>query len=62
MGVLDEDDVAYIVAFLEALTGESAEDACDLVPATVPSGLPVDRGPCDDSDDDSDDDDDSDEG
>lgn len=36
-----DDDVADIVAFLEALTDPASRDLNDLVPESVPSGLPV---------------------
>jgi cytochrome c peroxidase len=45
--VLHSNDVERIVDFLHALTGAfAATSECDLVPASVPSGLPVDLGPC----------------
>jgi cytochrome c peroxidase len=34
-------DVGAVVAFLRSLTAHDAEDLSDLVPASVPSGLPV---------------------
>lgn len=34
-------DVDAIVAFLEALTADSARDLAEIVPASVPSGLPI---------------------
>ena len=40
--VLGDEEVAAIVAFLEALTGATAETGRLGVPASVPSGLPVD--------------------
>ena len=39
---ISEDDVQYLVAFLKALTGKTAEDRPLGRPETVPSGLPVD--------------------
>ncbi|MCK0119242.1 methylamine utilization protein MauG [Loktanella sp. F6476L] len=39
---ISEDDVQYLVAFLNALTGKTAEDRPLGRPETVPSGLPVD--------------------
>ena len=49
-GVLDialkqasETDIAALVAFLNALTGEQAAAQASRVPGTVPSGLPVDH-------------------
>lgn len=39
---LSEDDIADLVAFLNALTGETADDRPLGRPDTVPSGLPVD--------------------
>ncbi|UWR00574.1 methylamine utilization protein MauG [Rhodobacteraceae bacterium S2214] len=39
---ISEDDVQYLVAFLNALTGKTAEDRPLGRPDTVPSGLPVD--------------------
>ena len=39
---LSEKDISDLVAFLNALTGASAEDRPLGRPETVPSGLPVD--------------------
>lgn len=39
---ISEDDVQYLLAFLNALTGKTAEDRPLGRPETVPSGLPVD--------------------
>lgn len=39
--VLTEDQIADLLAFLNALTSPSAVDLSHLVPASVPSGLPV---------------------
>jgi cytochrome c peroxidase len=39
--VLTEDEISDLMAFLEALTSPSAADLSHLVPASVPSGLPV---------------------
>ena len=39
---LSDDDIADLVAFLNALTGETADDRPLGRPDTVPSGLPVD--------------------
>ncbi|MCB9700720.1 MAG: hypothetical protein H6711_02380 [Myxococcales bacterium] len=38
---IDEDEVQYLAAFLNALTDPSSTDLSDTVPDTVPSGLPV---------------------
>jgi cytochrome c peroxidase len=38
---LTDDEVALILAFLESLTDPAARDLSHLVPASVPSGLPV---------------------
>ena len=35
-------DVALVTEFLRALTADDARDLSALVPASVPSGLPVD--------------------
>jgi cytochrome c peroxidase len=40
---ISSDDVKALVAFLESLTGEQAKARRFVIPATVPSGLPVDR-------------------
>jgi hypothetical protein len=32
-----------LVAFMKALTDDDARDLHDLIPATVPSGIPVDQ-------------------
>ena len=40
---LSDDEMADLVAFLKALTDPSARDLSALVPASVPSGLPVPR-------------------
>lgn len=40
---LDEAEIRDLVAFLESLTDPSARDLRELVPLTVPSGLPVER-------------------
>ena len=40
---LTENEIADLVAFLNALTGETAQDRPLLPPDTVPSGLPVDN-------------------
>jgi cytochrome c peroxidase len=42
---LSESEVADLVDFLSALTDPAAVDLAHLVPATVPSGLPVDGSP-----------------
>ncbi|MCS6826889.1 MAG: ScyD/ScyE family protein [Caldilinea sp.] len=42
---LNEQDVADLVAFLEALTDPAAEDLMHLIPDSVPSGLPLDPLP-----------------
>jgi cytochrome c peroxidase len=39
---LTESEIADLVAFLEALTGDTAADRPLGVPDSVPSGLPVD--------------------
>ncbi|MCO6449510.1 MAG: VCBS repeat-containing protein [Caldilineales bacterium] len=44
---LSESEIADLMAFLEALTSPSAIDLCDLIPDSVPSGLPVDSAPPD---------------
>lgn len=40
---LSDTDIADLVAFLHALTGDAARQQVSVVPDTVPSGLPVDR-------------------
>ena len=40
---IDEDEVPLIAAFLNALTDENSTDLTDTIPATVPSGLPVEE-------------------
>jgi cytochrome c peroxidase len=40
-GSLTNDDVNSLVAFLQSLTDESARDMSNLIPTSVPSGLPV---------------------
>src|SRR5256714_728609 len=40
---LTDDEIRDLVAFLQSLTDPSARDLSALVPATVPSGLPVPR-------------------
>ncbi|MGI9383273.1 MAG: cytochrome-c peroxidase [Methyloligellaceae bacterium] len=40
---LSDQDVADLVAFLEALTDPKSRDRSDLIPDTVPSGLPIDK-------------------
>ncbi|MFN2138618.1 MAG: cytochrome c peroxidase [Candidatus Promineifilaceae bacterium] len=43
---LNDAQVADLLAFLETLTAPAAlQDGCDLIPDSVPSGLPVDRDP-----------------
>jgi cytochrome c peroxidase len=44
-GEIADTDIPDLVAFLEALTDDSARDLCDEVPVRVPSELPVDD-PC----------------
>ncbi len=38
---LSDEEIAQLLAFLEALTSETAVDLAYLIPETVPSGLPV---------------------
>ncbi len=40
---LSNQQVADLIAFLEALTDPKALDLSQQIPATVPSGLPIDR-------------------
>ena len=40
---LADDDIAALVAFLQSLTGKTASNLPFGIPATVPSGLPVDK-------------------
>lgn len=40
--MIDDSEVEALVAFLESLTGEQARSKRFIIPATVPSGLPVD--------------------
>jgi len=42
---LDQEEVAALLAFLDALTDPSAVDRSDLIPARVPSGLPPQPAP-----------------
>ena len=39
----DDAEADDLVAFLESLTDDAARDLSHLAPATVPSGLPIDR-------------------
>ena len=41
--VLDDQDVADLVAFLQALTDPAAQDLAHLIPQELPSGLPVEK-------------------
>ena len=42
---LSDEQVADLMAFLAALTAPGAAGGCDLVPDSVPSGLPIDTDP-----------------
>ncbi|MGB3554057.1 MAG: cytochrome c peroxidase, partial [Jannaschia sp.] len=42
---LDDADIADLMAFLDSLTDPTARDRGDLIPATVPSGLPPQPAP-----------------
>jgi cytochrome c peroxidase len=40
--MLNDEQIGDLVAFMETLTGEGAADCTDVVPESVPSGLPLD--------------------
>ena len=42
---LTDDQVGDLMAFLHALSSPSATAGCELIPESVPSGLPVDVDP-----------------
>jgi cytochrome c peroxidase len=42
---LSDEQVADLLAFLEALTDPAAANGCELIPESVPSGLPLDTDP-----------------
>jgi cytochrome c peroxidase len=43
--VLSDRQVNDLLAFLEALTSPTTANSCELIPESVPSGLPIDRDP-----------------
>jgi cytochrome c peroxidase len=42
---LTDQQVGDLMAFLFALTSPTAQQGCELIPESVPSGLPLDTAP-----------------